>query len=435
MNKSANEKEIYVLGSNASGIENLPSQERNLILSTKNIAIPKRLISKTEKWFSKNSLKKKFPRIFPTDKPRELINWIKECDENIVVIASGDPLWYGIGKTLLEAFPKEQIHFFPRLSSLQIIFARLKHPWQEVSWISVHGRDPEILIEELQKKPKSLAILPDPNRGGAEEIRKVLKGIGIQERYEFWIGERLGDKKERVFQVNPLKPIEKIDPLHLVVLLPKKYSPHKPESLPIIGIPDGIFLHQEDQPGLITKHEIRVQLLASLELPKEGILWDLGAGVGSIGLEAIRLRPNLKLLAIEKRYRSFDLINKNATLLGVKPTLILEEDIIDVLKKDIIPSELSQPDRIIIGGGGSYRIPILREVLKRIKPNGIIVIPLATIEAIGDINSYLKSKNISSKISQHQNWRGVPLAEGTRLSPQNPVFIIKIINTQMDPDF
>ena len=429
MNKIANQKEIYVIGSDASGIENFSLREKDLILSIKNIAIPKRLAKTTEEWFLKNSRGKIFPRIFPSDKPKDLIEWLKKCNDNVVVISSGDPLWYGIGKTLLEVFPREQLYFFPKLSSLQIIFARLKSSWQEVSWISIHGRDPEILIKKLQKKPKSIAILPDPKRGGAEEIRNILSGIGLEEKYEFWIGERLGHKKERVFQIMPRQPIKELDPLHIVVLLAKSSSKTKPESLPIMGIPDEVFIHHEDQPGLITKSEIRVQLLASLELPKEGILWDLGAGVGSIGLEAIRLRPKLKLLAIEKRYGSYDLIHKNSKLLGVNPKLIIEGNILDILKRNSIPSELAHPNRVIIGGGGSNRIEIIKEVLTRINERGIIIIPLATIEAIGEINSYLNSKNISAKISQHQSWRGIPLAEGTRLSPQNPVFIIKINRT------
>ena len=71
-----------------------------------------------------------------------------------------------------------------------------------------------------------------------------------------------------------------------------------PNDLPLFGIEDGVFQQSEDRPGLMTKREIRVQILSELELPHEGIFWDIGAGVGTIGLEALRIRPKLKLLLV-----------------------------------------------------------------------------------------------------------------------------------------
>ena len=229
------------------------------------------------------------------------------------------------------------------------------------------------------------------------------------------------------FQVNPNDSIGELDPLHLVLLIAKQKSSPKPELLPIIGIPDENFINYQDRPGLITKKEVRVQLLAELNLPEEGILWDIGAGVGSIGLEAIRLRPKVKLLSIDKRVGSKNLIDQNSSRLGVKPSLVLEGNVIKLLNENCIPDNLSSPDRIIIGGGGSMRLDIINSMIDRVKIKGIIIIPLATIEAVGEIKSSLKMMNVFITISQHQSWRGIPLAEGTRLSPLNPVFIVKII--------
>ena len=85
------------------------------------------------------------------------------------------------------------------------------------------------------------------------------------------------------------------------MLVYEKSSKINANELPLFGINDGVFIQHEDRPGLMTKREIRIQILADLELPMEGVIWDIGAGVGSIGIEALRIRPKLKLLSIEKR--------------------------------------------------------------------------------------------------------------------------------------
>ena len=93
-----------------------------------------------------------------------------------------------------------------------------------------------------------------------------------------------------------------LDPLHLVLLIAEPPPPPvDPAALPLFGLDDGLWLQHPDRPGLMTKREVRIQLLADLELPAEGVLWDLWAGVGSIGLEALRLRPQLQLWAVERR--------------------------------------------------------------------------------------------------------------------------------------
>ncbi|MDP6833673.1 MAG: precorrin-6Y C5,15-methyltransferase (decarboxylating) subunit CbiT, partial [Prochlorococcaceae cyanobacterium ETNP1_MAG_9] len=168
-----------------------------------------------------------------------------------------------------------------------------------------------------------------------------------------------------------------------------------------------------------------IQLIADLELPKEGVIWDICAGVGSIGLEAIRVRPKLQLVAIEKRLGAYKLIEENAKRLLVKPHAILEAEALEALTRLNIQKELCSPDRVILGGGGSQRKELLEVILRRLNPKGIVVIPLATIEAISELTNILKEAGCAASISQHQTSRGVSLNLGTRLAPMNPVFIVK----------
>jgi precorrin-6Y C5,15-methyltransferase (decarboxylating) len=169
----------------------------------------------------------------------------------------------------------------------------------------------------------------------------------------------------------------------------------------------------------MTKREVRIQVLADLELPATGVLWDLGAGVGSIGLEALRLRPGLELWALEQRGGSGSLIRANAERLGVRPAGVVEGRAPEAL------AGLPDPDRVVIGGGGAERAAVLAEVIGRLRPRGRVVIPLATIEALAELRPLLERAGFALGVSQHQAWRGAPLADGTRLVPLNPVMVLK----------
>jgi precorrin-6Y C5,15-methyltransferase (decarboxylating) len=336
-----------------------------------------------------------------------------------VVLASGDPLWFGIGRLFLQRFPADRLRFHPAPSSLQLAFARIGRPWQDASWISLHGREPEALAGALQKRPAALAVLTDPGRGGAAEVRAILAASGLEAIYGFWVCERLGHPAERVLRLLPRASLPAdLDPLHLVLLIAEEPPPPDPASLSLFGLADGLYLQHDDRPGLMSKREVRIQLLAELELPDRGVLWDIGAGVGSVGLEALRLRPGLALWALEQRGGSATLIRANAERLGVRPAAVLEGRAPGAL------ADLPDPDRVLLGGGGRGRAAVLGAVLQRLRPGGLVVIPLATIEALAELRPLLEQAGLAVRVSQHQAWRGSPLADGTRLAPLNPVLIL-----------
>jgi precorrin-6Y C5,15-methyltransferase (decarboxylating) len=169
----------------------------------------------------------------------------------------------------------------------------------------------------------------------------------------------------------------------------------------------------------MTKREVRIQVLADLELPAQGVLWDIGAGVGSIGLEALRLQPGLQLFALESRGGSRALIAANAERLGVRPAGIGQG------RAPAALAELPDPDRVVIGGGGQDRAAILQVVLERLRPQGVVVIPLATLEALAELRPVLEQGGLEVRVGQLQAWRGAALADGTRLAPLNPVLVLQ----------
>ncbi len=181
-------KVIQVIGLNAPGLEDLVLSKKALITNAKRVAAPKRILERFPVWWESQYLPNPQPELFPTEKLKDLIEWLKKEDhKETIILASGDPLWFGIGRLLLKTFPKSQFCFHPSPTSLQLAFAKLGVPWQDSSWISLHGRDPAPLANLLQKRPKSLAILTDPNRGGAKEVREFLRSSGLEKKYAFWV--------------------------------------------------------------------------------------------------------------------------------------------------------------------------------------------------------------------------------------------------------
>ena len=413
---------IDVIGTDAGAPASLPAAQQALIRAADHLAAPKRLQPALRHWLNSDQ-----PELISSDDPRDLAASLEALPttEAVVVLASGDPLWFGIGRSLSERLGGAQLRFHPAPTALQLAFARIGRPWQDASWVSLHGRDPAVLAPRLQQRPPALAVLTDPQQGGAETVRRILRSSGLEASYSIWLCENLGHNSERVLQLKRSDPLpENLASLLTVLLIAEPSAAPPQERLPLFGLEDGLFLQHADHPGLMTKREVRIQLLADLDLPKQGVLWDLGAGTGSVGLEALRLRPELKLMAVERRAGGAQLIEANAERLGVTAAAVLEREV-GALITEGLPAGLERPDRVVLGGGGRSRAALLMQVLNLLQPGGVVLIPLATLEALAELRPLLEQQGMAVQISQLQAWRGQPLSDGTRLAPMNPTLILK----------
>ena len=412
---------IDVIGTDAGAPASLPAPQQTLLRAATVIAAPQRLQAALQDWLGDAK-----PELISSDDPRALVDSLqpRAADQAVVVLASGDPLWFGLGRILCDRIGAERLRFHPAPTSLQLAFSRIGRPWQDADWVSLHGRDPEILASTLQKRPAALAVLTDPNQGGAITVQQILRSSGLEASTDLWLCENLGHPDERVQLIAPGTALPTdLQPLLIALLIAREPATPDPQQLPLFGLDDGLYLQHSDHPGLMTKREVRIQLLAELALPPQGVLWDLGAGTGSVGLEALRLRPGLQLLAVERRAGGAQLIQRNAQRLGVSPAAVLEADANTVLNGEL-PSQLSQPDRVLLGGGGAQRERLLQEVLTRLRSGGVVVIPLASIEALASVRPLLENAGLAVRVQQLQAWRGQPLGDGTRLAPMNPTLIV-----------
>jgi len=416
-------RKIHVVGINSYKFEDLSFKLQNLFLETENIAVPNSYFEEIKSW-SGNDLEKK-KSFFSSKSNQELVNWLRSKRTDVILISRGDPLWFGIGRILLENFSKDELIFYPSNTCIQLAFSKLKIPWQDALYVSIHGRDSTRFIKALKSRPSSLAIITDSNNKSLEIIKKNLSELNLIEFYDFWLCEEIGFDNENIRKLNLKESLPSdISNLNIVVLT-KTTKNYSINNLPLFGISDHIYKTFDDRPNLFTKREVRVQILADLELPKNGVIWDIGAGCGSIGLEALKIRPNLDLFCIDKRIGSKALILENSKRLGVKPKFIFEENIINTLNTRNL-SSFEKPNRLIIGGcDKKTKLEIINTLAPRMSIGDIIVIPIIDIQTIKELKEELEDKNFKTNINLIQTYKSLSIAKGIRLEPNNPVFLLK----------
>ncbi|MEM8604022.1 MAG: precorrin-6y C5,15-methyltransferase (decarboxylating) subunit CbiE [Cyanobacteria bacterium P01_H01_bin.121] len=340
---------------------------------------------------------------------------------HIVVLASGDPLFFGLGRLLLSRFEATQLQFYPHVSSIQLAFNRLKIPWHDATVISVHGRSCTNLITALQQGATKIAVLTDGQANPAAIARLILE-LDLPHQYECWACENLGAENEQLLQGSPETfSQQQFAPLNVLVLLRiQRTTTLTPKSVPVLGIPDNALASFSDRPGLMTKREVRSLILMELALHDHQTIWDLGAGTGAVSLEMARLCPHSAIYAVEKTSAGISLIQQNCKHFDVTNVQALQTQAPDQL------SALPNPDRIFIGGSGGNLNAILTQCHERLSPNGRIVLALATLENLATVQHWANQTGWQRHYLQVQISRSIPIAELTRMTPLNPVTLVTL---------
>lgn len=371
----------------------------------------------------------------------------------VVILASGDPLFFGLGRLLLSAFPADQLVFHPQVSSIQLAFSRLKLPWQDATLLSVHGRDGQQLVKSLKRGDRKIAVLTDGVlTPGA--IAKLIIALDLPVRYQLWVCENLGhdDEHLQTFQVDELAhtdPSRSFAALNVVVLCrqesaiepiaaegelvsqqPSQQARSLP-SLPLIGLPDAVFKSFPDRPTLMTKREIRLLILGALAPLPGQTIWDIGAGTGSVSIELSRLCPTARLYAIEKTAMGAALIRHNADRLAIAPIKVIQGN------APIACVDLPTPSRVFIGGSSGQLQAILDFCNEQVyfNQNAIasdcrIVLALATLEHLSQVMTWLQRPTIADRwqyqLTQINISKSLPVGPLTRFQPLNPITLITL---------
>lgn len=347
------------------------------------------------------------------------------ANHSVVVLASGDPLFFGLGRLLLEHFNSSELEFYPHFSSIQLAFSRLKIPWQDAALVSVHGRATDALIKLFKQGQEKIAILTDSNNHPGA-IARLLIALELPVNYSFYICNNLGDSKEQISHFSPqdITRLSNLDSdsfaaLNVLILIREAQADSlELADLPLIGLPDSCFLSFRDRPSLITKKEVRLAILGELALQPKQTVWDIGAGTGSVSIEIARLCPSSMIYAVEKTGMGSTLVSKNSQRFAVNNLKSINGKAPEVLLN------LPDCDRIFIGGSGGNIIDILNICQQKLIAKGIIVMAFATIEYQYQAINWLNQKSWQYRLLQLQISRSTPISNLTRFSPLNPVTII-----------
>ncbi len=286
---------------------------------------------------------------------------------DVGVLASGDPLFFGIGKRLLAEFGRDRVKVFPAVSAMQLACARFGVCWDDLSFLSLHGRNPSGLVGRILSAGRT--ILFTDNKNSPDKVAAAL--LLALEKHDparirtvtVRVGENLGLEDERVFVGSLSQTVaEKFAPLNMM-LVEQDYP--LPVGLPCFGLQENEICHSR---GLITKDEVRAAIIHALRLPAQGVFWDVGGGSGSVSLEVAGISPALDIYTVEKKEEEQANITANVADFNRYNINLVSAEALAVL------SSLPDPDRVFIGGSGGNLKEIIQETGKRIKVGGIVVV-------------------------------------------------------------
>ncbi len=324
----------------------------------------------------------------------------------VVVLASGDPLFYGIGGTLRRYFPPDALRLFPAPTAFQLAFAALGEPWHDAALLSAHARPPETVIPQILAAEKA-AILTDKTNTPAAIAARLL-AVGLPADTPCAVCENLGRADERIIRTTlDAARRQTFAPLNVLVV----WNPTPPPAAIPPGLPDDAFSLWR---GQITKREIRLLALAELALQPGEVLWDIGAGSGAVGLEAARAQPSAAVFAVEKRAELCRYIAENQRRFPARNYRWQQGRAPDAL------ADWLDPHAVFIGGSGGKLAEIIVEAKKRLHPRGRLVVNVVALDNLHLARQLLPD----ARVSQIQIQRGEPILSLMRFKPLNPVFML-----------
>ncbi|MBI4653861.1 MAG: precorrin-6y C5,15-methyltransferase (decarboxylating) subunit CbiE [Nitrospirae bacterium] len=435
---------IYVIGI---GYRPLDKGARKVILNSSVILASKRLFEVFKSYKEYEKVKDKIKVINNVD---ETINFIKSliasrithhASRAIVLLASGDPMFFGIGRRIVNEFANDIIEILPDLSSVQVAFSKIKETWSDAFFISLHGgpdpkkrRKLEYKIKDipfLLTKYSKLAILTD-KENNPSVIAKILnsKSLTLNSELKMFVCEKLGYLDERIIKGTPHEIAGMLftDPNVVIIKKSEDEKMRRCEDvkistsqLPNFSTSGFCFGIREDEiqhsRGLITKDEVRAVTIHKLRLPPKGVFWDIGAGSGSVSIEVARLYPELKVFAIERDEEQVNHIKENMIRHNTSNIEIIKGNAPEIL------SNLPEPDRVFIGGS-SGRIKEIIEFVSNKISSGVIVINATTIETLNGAIQHLENNEFNVGVSEISVSRVKTMGGKRHMNALNTIFVI-----------
>lgn len=334
----------------------------------------------------------------------------------VAVLADGDPLFFGIGRLLLERFGADRLAFFPGVTAVAAACARLGRAWHDLPAVSLHGRDAILPLFAALCRADAAAVYTDAvhtpgaiaarllERGGDAFVLHVCEDMGLP-------GERL--RRLTLAEAVPLT----FSPLNLVVV-----ERVRPVDAPLsLGMEDEALLRQD---RVFTKKSVRAVSLAALAPRAGDVVWDVGAGTGAVALEASLLAAGGPVFAIERDPGRASLLADNIRRTGALTVTPVCGEAPDAL------ADLPAPNRVFVGGGMTGRRDLLPWLCQRLLPGGRIVVNCVLLGSLQRAFADFEAAGLSATLIQLQAATATPLAGDLRLCGENPVAILAAVKEE-----
>jgi len=342
--------------------------------------------------------------------------------ERVVVLASGDPLFYGVARYLCDKLGKDRFEVVPHVSSMQLAFARVKESWEEAFLTNLASRPLDQAIEKIRIATKVGLFTTDeaPPRAVARALldRRI-------DYFSAYVCENLGSPDERVTQ-GELSEIAAQDfsPLNVMILVRRPNVPDRPSEAigrRLFGNPDEAFLQSKPKQGLLTPAEVRSLALAEMDLGPSSVVWDIGAGSGSVAIEAAQIAAGGTVYAVEMDAEDYQLIIANAERFGIA-------NLTGVLgRAPEAWKDLPDPDAIFVGGSGREISHVVELAYARLRPGGRLLASVGSLESLSAVHQALKRAANDVNVWMLNIARGTHQLERVRFEALNPTFLLRVV--------
>jgi precorrin-6Y C5,15-methyltransferase (decarboxylating) len=410
---SATEPKAYVIGVGGDGLAGLTARARDLLTSADLV-------------LGSESTLGLVPELRGQRLPigRDLQEVLRTLEANLgkkrlVVVASGDPLFYGVARYLCDRLGKERFEVLPHVSSMQLAFARVKESWEDAYLTNLATHPLEEVLDRI-RTAETVGLFTSEKEDPPEVARQLLaRGLDY---FRAYVCENLGGPDERVTQ-GELTEIQEMEfaPLNVMILKRKPGRPDQqraPGRFRRFGNPEDVFAQSRPKSSLITQAEVRALALAQMDVQPGSVIWDIGAGSGSLALEAAQLAAPGMVYAIEQDAADFHLILANADTFGVRNLKAIHGTAPAVF------AGLPPPDAIFVGGTGKEVARLLEAAFEALRPGGRLVVNVATLEAVSAVYAALKALAGPVEAMLVNIARGTEQLETLRFDAVNPTFLL-----------
>lgn len=339
----------------------------------------------------------------------------------MVLIAEGDPMFYGVARYLCDRLGKDRFEVLPHVSSMQLAFARVKESWEEAYLTNLATHPLENVLDRI--RVAEVVGLFTSEQESPPRIARELLARGL-DYFRVYVCENLGGPDERVTQ-GELADIQEMEfaSLNVMILKRKQGRPdqqRRAARFRPFGNPDDVFAQSRPKSGLITQAEVRAIALAELDIQPASVVWDIGAGSGSLAIEAAQLAEPGMVYAIEQESADYHLILANAEAFGVRNLKAVHGT------APAVVAGLPTPDAIFVGGTGHEVGRLLEAAFAALRPGGRMAVNVATLESLSATYATLKKLAGDVRALMVNLSRGVAQLETLRFEAVNPTFLLSV---------